>query len=45
MKNKAIIIAVDTAMKPLSSHGISPHFVITIDPQEKKLQIFQKYSF
>ncbi|MBW5377644.1 DUF115 domain-containing protein, partial [Brachyspira pilosicoli] len=34
LKDKAIIIAVDTAMKPLSSHNISPHFVITIDPQK-----------
>ena len=45
MKNKAIIIAVDTAMKPLSSHGISPHFVITIDPQKKNSKYFRNIHF
>ena len=45
MKNKAIIIAVDTAMKPLSSHGISPHFVITIDPQKKNSKYFRNVHF
>ncbi|AEM21181.1 hypothetical protein Bint_0552 [Brachyspira intermedia PWS/A] len=45
MKNKAIIIAVDTAMKPLSSHSISPHFVITIDPQKKNSKYFRNIHF
>lgn len=45
MKNKAIIIAVDTAMKPLSSNGISPHFVITIDPQKKNSKYFRNINF
>ena len=45
MKNKAIIIAVDTAMKPLSSHCISPHFVITIDPQKKNSKYFRNIHF
>jgi hypothetical protein len=32
--NRALIIAVDTATKPLLAHGISPHVVVTGDPQE-----------
>lgn len=45
MKNKALIIAVDTAMKPLYSHNISPHFVITIDPQKKNSKYFRNINF
>ena len=45
MKNKALIIAVDTAMKPLFSHNISPHFVITIDPQKKNSKYFRNVYF
>lgn len=45
LKDKAIIIAVDTAMKPLSSHNISPHFVITIDPQKKNSKYFRNVNF
>ena len=45
LKDKAIIIAVDTAMKPLSSHNISPHFVITIDPQKKNSKYFRNINF
>lgn len=45
IKNKAIIIAVDTAMKPLSLYGISPHFVITIDPQKKNSKYFRNINF
>ena len=45
IKNKAITIAVDTAMKPLSSHEISPHFVITIDPQKKNSKYFRNIHF
>ena len=45
MKNKALIIAVDTAMKPLFSHNISPHFVITIDPQKKNSKYFRNVDF
>ena len=35
MKKRAVLIAVDTAVKPLISHGIEPHFIVTIDPQKK----------
>lgn len=45
MKNKALIIAVDTAMKPLFSRNISPHFVITIDPQKKNSKYFRNVNF
>lgn len=45
MKNKALIIAVDTAIKPLFSHNISPHFVITIDPQKKNSKYFRNVNF
>lgn len=45
LKDKAIIIAVDTAMKPLSGHNISPHFVITIDPQKKNSKYFRNVNF
>ncbi len=45
IKKKAVIIAVDTAMKPLSSHKISPHFVITIDPQKKNSKYFRNIYF
>ena len=45
IKNKALIIAVDTAMKPLFSHNISPHFVITIDPQKKNSKYFRNVYF
>ena len=45
IKNKALIIAVDTAMKPLFSHNISPHFVITIDPQKKNSKYFRNVDF
>lgn len=44
-KNKALIIAVDTAMKPLFSHNISPHFIITIDPQKKNSKYFRNVNF
>lgn len=45
IKNKALIIAVDTAMKPLYSNNISPHFVITIDPQKKNSKYFRNVNF
>ncbi|MEZ5338138.1 MAG: 6-hydroxymethylpterin diphosphokinase MptE-like protein [bacterium] len=34
MKNRAVIIAVDTAVKILMAQGITPHIVVTGDPQE-----------
>lgn len=45
IKNKALIIAVDTAIKPLFSHNISPHFIITIDPQKKNSKYFRNVYF
>ncbi len=41
VENKAIIIAVDTAIKPLSYHNIAPHFIVTIDPQKKNSKYFR----
>jgi hypothetical protein len=37
IKDKAVIVAVDTALKVLDKHNIKPHFVLTLDAQ--------KYSF
>lgn len=34
VRDRAVIIAVDTATKPLLAAGISPHIVVTGDPQE-----------
>ena len=31
IKDKALIIAVDTALRVLTKHGIKPHFVVTVD--------------
>ena len=39
-KNKAIIMAVDTALKPLLNAGIIPDFFITVDA-EKPLELFE----
>ena len=41
MSNKAIIVAVDTAIKPLSLASVIPHFIITIDPQKKNAKYFR----
>ena len=35
IKDRALIIAVDTATKPLMAAGIHPHVVVTGDPQEE----------
>ncbi len=32
--DQAVIVAVDTAMKVLNKHGVSPHFVLTLDAQK-----------
>jgi hypothetical protein len=39
-KEKALIVAVDTALKPLLTAGIEPHFVITLDAQKHSLKHF-----
>jgi len=35
IKNRAIIICVDTALKPLLKAGIQPHFIVVADPSYK----------
>ena len=35
VRNRACIIAVDTALKPLLAAGIQPHFTVTVDPSHK----------
>lgn len=35
VKNRAMIIAVDTALKPLLANDIQPHFTVTADPSHK----------
>lgn len=39
-KNRAFILAVDTAVRPLLNHGIVPDAFVTIDP-EKPLELLQ----
>jgi len=34
LKRKCVIVAVDTALKVLTKHNISPHFVMTLDAQK-----------
>ena len=41
MKEYAVIIAVDTALKPLQYHNIKPHFIISVDPQKKNSKYFR----
>ncbi len=40
IKNKAVIIAVDTSFKILEKHGIKPHFVLTLDAQKQSFKHF-----
>jgi len=42
---RVIVIAVDTAMRPLVQAGINPHFCITIDFSEPNLLKFKNVSF
>lgn len=42
IQNKAIIIAVDSALKPLMDNGIEPNFVATIDIQSRKAVILRE---
>lgn len=32
---RALVIAVDTALRPLLAHGIAPHFAVAVDPSER----------
>ena len=45
IENKIIIIAVGAAMKTLKKYGISPHFIVTIDPLDKNLKYFEDVEF
>jgi hypothetical protein len=35
--DRALLIAVDTAVKPLSRHGVAPHLVLAVDPRERNV--------
>ena len=32
---RAVLISVDTALRPLVAHGLDPHFVVAVDPGER----------
>jgi len=38
---KGVVIAVDTVYKVLLKHGITPHYVVAVDPQLINVQYFQ----
>lgn len=40
--DRTLIIAVDTALEPLLNEGITPHWVITVDPTELNLRHFKQ---
>ncbi len=40
IRNKAVIVAVDTSLKILNKHNISPHFVLTLDAQKYSVKHF-----
>lgn len=40
LRNRAVIIAVDTALKVLLKHNVMPHIVMTIDAQKHSLKHF-----
>jgi len=40
IKKNAVILAVDTSLKILNKHNISPHFVLTLDAQKYSLKHF-----
>lgn len=44
-KDKAIIIAVGTAIQILNKVGIRPHFYAAIDPHDAQKQIFQNLTY
>ncbi|RKY24497.1 MAG: hypothetical protein DRP79_07695, partial [Planctomycetota bacterium] len=39
--NKALLIAVDTALKPLLENGIVPHIVVAVDPSRTNARYFE----
>ncbi|MBD3266445.1 DUF115 domain-containing protein, partial [bacterium] len=44
-EDRFVIIATDTVHKTLLSHGITPHFVVTVDPTELNLSHFPDESY
>ncbi|PKL18683.1 MAG: hypothetical protein CVV49_04475 [Spirochaetae bacterium HGW-Spirochaetae-5] len=40
IRNKAVIVAVDTSLKILDKHNITPHFVLTLDAQKYSVKHF-----
>ncbi len=40
VRNEALIIACDAALRPLLKAGITPHIVVSLDPQEEILRFF-----
>jgi hypothetical protein len=41
LRDRALLIAVDTALRPLLAHGIVPDFVVGLDPSEVNARHFQ----
>jgi hypothetical protein len=35
LADRALVIAVDTALRPLLAHGVAPHFAVAVDPSER----------
>jgi hypothetical protein len=40
VKDRAVIVAVDTSLKILNGHNIEPHFVLTLDAQKHSVKHF-----
>jgi hypothetical protein len=40
IKDKAVIVSVDTSLKILNNHDIEPHFVLTLDAQKHSVKHF-----
>ena len=40
VQDKALVIAVDTALPALLAHGVTPHFLTSLDPQDLTLEKF-----
>lgn len=41
---RALVIAVDTALRPLLAHGIAPHFAVAVDPSERNARHLVRLS-
>src|SRR5690606_8953829 len=44
VRERAVIVAVQTALKPLLSRGVRPHFVTTLDYHEISAQFYEGLS-